>query len=73
MQTELKRADTRVIVKIREELSAEKWQLLVAYSIRADGSRELIGFKKSVADSDQWAISRIRPQPFASSLLYLRE
>ncbi len=41
-----------ISVKIRKELSAEKWQLLVAYGIRADGSRELIGFQKSASESE---------------------
>lgn len=38
-------------VKIRKELKAERWQLLVAYGIRADGSRELIGFQKYPSES----------------------
>ena len=38
-------------VKIRKELKAERWQLLVAYGIRADGSRELIGFAKYPSES----------------------
>lgn len=33
-------------VKIRRELKAERWELLVAYGIRANGSREMIGFAK---------------------------
>lgn len=40
-----------ITVKIRGELSAEKWSLLVAYGIRADGRRELIGFQKSASES----------------------
>jgi putative transposase len=38
-------------VKIRKELKADRWQLLVAYGIRADGSRELIGFQKYPSES----------------------
>ncbi len=38
-------------VKIRKELKAERWQLLVAYGIRGDGSRELIGFGKYPSES----------------------
>jgi transposase-like protein len=38
-------------VKIRKELTAERWQLLVAYGIRADGSRELISFQKYPSES----------------------
>jgi transposase-like protein len=40
-------------VKIRKELQAERWQLLVAYGIRADGRRELIGFAKYPSESTQ--------------------
>jgi len=39
-------------VKIRKELKGERWQLLVAYGIRADGSRELIGFGKYPSESE---------------------
>ena len=38
-------------VKIRKELKADRWQLLVAYGIRANGSRELIGFQKYPSES----------------------
>ena len=38
-------------VKSRKELKADRWQLLVAYGIRADGSRELIGFQKYPSES----------------------
>lgn len=40
-------------VKIRKELKAERWQLLVAYGIRGDGSRELIGFGKYPSESEK--------------------
>jgi putative transposase len=40
-------------VKIRKELKADRWQLLVAYGIRGDGSRELIGFGKYPSESEK--------------------
>lgn len=39
-------------VKIRRELKAERWLLLVAYGIRADGSRELISFHKYRSEAE---------------------
>jgi transposase-like protein len=40
-----------VMVKIRQELKAKLFPLLVAYGIRADGSRELISFEKVNSES----------------------
>ena len=40
-----------VVVKIRPELKAKRFPLLVAYGIRADGSRELLSFQKVKAES----------------------
>lgn len=40
-----------VNVKIRQELKAKLFPLLVAYGIRADGSRELISFQKVNSES----------------------
>lgn len=39
-------------VKIRKELRAESWLLLVAYGIRADGSRELISFHRYRSEAE---------------------
>lgn len=39
-------------VKIRRELKAERWLLLVAYGIRADGSRELISFQRYRSEAE---------------------
>jgi len=38
-------------VKIRMELKVKRFLVLVAYGIRADGSRELIGFQKANSES----------------------